>query len=156
MNLSYSGALDARCMIQENGGSLSRWEVCCARHAVSRPMTARPITATCLKLARYLMAKDINETVLLKIHPRLNEELQQLTKSYLLYYMERYQFRSLNLLSRFSEPTPMKPKTPTHQALNSPVQEVVVKEKDSALTDAAEFDTFNKTESSEHSHEQEE
>jgi DNA repair protein RecO (recombination protein O) len=116
----------------------------------------RPISDTCLKLARYLMAKDINETVLLKIHPRLNEELENLTKSYLLYHMERYQFRSLNLLSRFSEPTPMKPKMSVQQEGNSPVEEVLVQKKDSALTDAAEFDTFNETESSEHSHEQEE
>ena len=146
------------CKIQESGKwwfSQSLGGVLCPA-CCHQANDARPISATCLKLARYLLAKDINETVLLKIHPRLNEELQQLTKSYLLFHMERYQFRSLNLLTRYSEPTPMKPKMPAQQEFNCRDEAVLVQEKDSALTDAAEFDTFNETESSENSHDQEE
>lgn len=103
---------------------------------------ARSISTTCLNLLRYLGAKSLHEVMRLKIHPKLNEELQQLMRWYLLYQTERHQFRSQKLMQQRSFP---------------PLVQVKMKETTPiTLTETGKSDTFNKTESGEISDEQEE
>lgn len=107
------------------------------------------ISDTCLKLARYLQTKDIAEVQQLKIHPRLNEELQRINKAYLLYHMGRHQFKSLKLLPKVDELMPMPStgnKRPSISEDSPPGR----------LTDDAKFDTFNEDDHTAFSEEQEE
>lgn len=154
--------------------SLEQGGILC-RACRGQGQTVRPISHTCLKLMRYLTAKSIDETAHIKIHPRLNDELQQLTKDYLLYHMERFQFRSLKLLSHI-DVTPMLPhsageKTDTSEKADEasgviardrkeleilPIKEYERNiDQKSGLTETVESDTFNETEYSENSDEKE-
>ncbi len=105
------------------------------------------ISGTCLKLARYLQTKDITDSQHLKIHPRLNEELQQINKAYLLYHMGRYQFKSLKLLPQVDDLLPM-PSAKSRQPETGSAAH--------GLTEEAKFDTFNEDEDKAFGNEQEE
>lgn len=116
--------------------SLSQGGLVCSQCRSKEEGTLQ-ISETCLKLARYLQTKNIKDAQHLKIHPRLNEELQWINKVYLLYHMGRYQFKSLRLLPQVDDLLPMPP--PAHR-----------------LTEEAKFDTFNKDEDKTFGNEQEE
>lgn len=88
--------------------SLPQGGLVCSR-CRSREEETLLISDTCLKLARYLQSKDISEVQQVKVHPRLNDELQRINKAYLLYHMGRYQFKSLKLLPQVDELIPMPP-----------------------------------------------
>ncbi|SMP39434.1 DNA repair protein RecO [Anoxynatronum buryatiense] len=103
---------------------------------------ASHISPTCLKLLRYLGTKPLQDVVRLKIHQKLNDELQQLMRHYLLYHMERHQFRSQKLLQ---------------QQGFLPVIKGSEKENTSTtLTETGKSGTVIKTESGENSDEQKE
>ncbi len=117
------------CQTHESTGwwfNLTQGGILCIDCRQSQP-EARKISANCIKLARYLLAKKIDETVRLKIHPSLNNELQEHMKVYMLHHLDRYQFKSLKMLEQ----------TETLPVLDKKYAESV------SLTDTIESDTFN-------------
>lgn len=99
-------------------------------HAVS-------ISDTCLKLARYLLSKDMKEVQRLKIHTKLNDELHRISRQYLQYHTGRNQFKSLRLLHQVDDVLSM-------PVVKEQSQETRVGNRADQLTDEVEFDTFNK------------
>ena len=78
--------------------SCSQGGIVCPQ-CISRFSDAQKISNTGLKLIRYLLSKPLHETAAIKIHPRLNNEISELLKHYLLYHTARYQFKSLRFIA---------------------------------------------------------
>lgn len=62
--------------------------------------SAMKISDYTLKLARYLLTKDIKEVSKLKISNFLNDELAKVLKQYILVHINKYNFKSLDIMEK--------------------------------------------------------
>ena len=58
------------------------------------------VSKTSIKLANYLLKKDMKEIKNLKISGFLNKELEKVLKNYILVHINKYEFKSLHLVSK--------------------------------------------------------
>jgi len=61
---------------------------------------AGKISETTIRLANYLLSKEINEVHKLKINNFLNNELKSLLKKYIMEHINKYHFKSLELVDK--------------------------------------------------------
>lgn len=62
--------------------------------------TALKISETTIRLANYLLSKEINEVYKLKINNFLNNELKIILKKYIMEHINKYHFKSLELVDK--------------------------------------------------------
>ncbi|GAB6084851.1 DNA repair protein RecO [Alkaliphilus crotonatoxidans] len=60
------------------------------------------VSETTIRLANYLMEKELSEISTLKIKKSLMNELNQLLKKYMMVHINKYQFKSLEMLDKLS------------------------------------------------------
>ncbi|WP_026476310.1 DNA repair protein RecO [Alkaliphilus transvaalensis] len=58
------------------------------------------ISVTAVRLANYLINKDITEIQKLKVNDKLNKELKEILRKYIIVHINKYQFKSLEMLEK--------------------------------------------------------
>ncbi|KAB3533248.1 DNA repair protein RecO [Alkaliphilus serpentinus] len=92
INCNTTEMKDLRFSIQEGG-------ILCPKCHHTDPFALR-VSETTIKLAYYLLNKDIVEIQKLKIHPLLNEQLKKIIKKYIVAHINIYEFKSLDLVDK--------------------------------------------------------
>lgn len=92
VNCGSSEILAGVFSIQEGG-------ILCSQCQQIDPFSLR-ISDMTIKLANYLLNKDISEVQKLKIHPSLNEQLKKIIKKYIVAHINIYEFKSLDLADK--------------------------------------------------------
>ncbi len=79
--------------------SVSQGGILC-RECFNEDMVALKISETTIRLANYLLSKEINEVYKLKVNNFLNNELKGILKKYIMEHINKYHFKSLDIMDK--------------------------------------------------------
>lgn len=79
--------------------SVSQGGILC-RECFNEDIAAMRISETTIRLANYLMNKEINEVYRLKVNNFLNNELKGILKKYIMEHINKYHFKSLDIVDK--------------------------------------------------------